>query len=365
MNDRGPVRRFLAPGRVNLIGEHTDHTDGLVLPAAINLGVALEAELGGERIALTSEGADEQVDVSADGSDAPATGWGRFVAAVAAELSTAGRPPIGMRGRLTSSLPRGAGLSSSAALEVVLALALCAAADFSLEELELARLCRRAEHRAVGVPSGLMDQAASLLGRSGCAVLLDCGTLKHHLVPLPANQTLVVIDTGVRRQLEAGDYAARVHELKAALPVLEGRRPADVPPSELDDLLPRIDPLPGRRLRHVVNENARVLAAADAFRNGDLETIAQLFDQSHASLRDDFEVSTPELDALAGLATKAGATAARMTGAGFGGSIIAIVRTEEAEDLAVHVTHDYKSQFPTVRPTAWICTPSDGAHEVI
>ena len=199
------MRRYRAPGRANLLGEHTDHTDGLVLPAAIDRGVTLAGEPGGDRLRLTSADAPGAVDVAADGSE-PGEGWGRFVAAVAAELTAAGRPPVGFTGELASDLPQGAGLSSSAALEVVLAIALIDAADVHLDAMEIAALCRRAEHRAVGVPSGIMDQAASILGRADRAVLLDCGTLDHRTVPLPRDHVLVIVDSGVQRQLESSGY---------------------------------------------------------------------------------------------------------------------------------------------------------------
>lgn len=264
------MRTFRAPGRANLIGEHTDHTDGLVLPAAIDRAVTLEAELGGPAIMLRSAQADGEVVVPADGSQVPDAGWGRFVAAVAAELHAVGREPIGLRGQLASDLLQGSGLSSSAALEVVVATALCAAAEFELPPLELAALCRRAEHRAVGVPSGIMDQAASLVGRAGHGVLLDCGALTYERVPLPEDHVLLLIDTGVRRQLETSGYAQRSDELRAALPALGGRRPAEVDVRQLDALLRGVDAVPTRRLRHVVTENARVLAAAaEAERIGD------------------------------------------------------------------------------------------------
>lgn len=358
------MRRFLAPGRANLIGEHTDHTDGLVLPAALDLGLTLDADIGGDRLRLTSAQAEGSVDVPADGSVSPEAGWGRFAAAVAAELASAGRPPVGLQGHLSSDLPQGAGLSSSAALEVVLALALCAAAEFHLEPLELAALCRRAEHRAVGVPSGLMDQAASILGRDDCGVLLDCGTRQYRHVPLPSDQTLLVVDTGVRRRLESVGYGTRVAELEAALPVLHGRRPAEVEPSELDELLRPLDSVPGRRLRHVVTENDRVRTAATAFTTGDLRTIGELFAQSHASLRDDFEVSIPELDVVVELGMSAGATAARMTGGGFGGSVIMLAPEDGAEDIAEQVVAAYEPRFPEARASTYICRASDGAREI-
>ncbi len=358
------MRTFRAPGRANLIGEHTDHTDGLVLPAAIDRAVTLEAEVGGPAIVLRSAQADGEVAIPADGSQVPDAGWGRFVAAVAAELHAVGREPVGLRGQLSSDLPQGSGLSSSAALEVVIATALCAAAEFDLPPLELAALCRRAEHRAVGVPSGIMDQAASLVGRAGHGVLLDCGALTYEHVPLPEDHVLLLIDTGVRRQLETSGYAQRAEELQAALPALGGRRPAEVEVGQLDGLLRGVAEIPARRLRHVVTENARVLAAAAAFEAQDLQALGDLFAASHASLRDDYEVTIPELDALVELAGEAGATAARMTGAGFGGAIVALVPATDAERIGEEVESAYRRRFPAHTPMVLRCQAADGAGEI-
>jgi galactokinase len=357
----GEPRRFHAPGRANLIGEHTDHTDGLVLPAAIDRGVSLEVFPGGHDIVLVSDAADGEVVVPADGAEPPARGWGRFVAAVAAELNLIGRPAVGMRGQVTSDLPQGAGLSSSAALEVAVGTALCAVAGFDLPPLELAACCRRAEHRAVGVPSGIMDQAASILGRADHAVFLDCATLEHRVVPLPPDHALLLVDSGVRRTLEGSGYRQRSEELASALGVLDGRRPATVDPDELPGLLARLDDVPARRLRHVVTENARVRATVSALEQGDLAALGPLFAAGHASLRDDYEVSVPELDVLVELATSAGATAARLTGGGFGGAIVALVRDEILDAVAAAVAAEYPKRFPQRIATVHRCRAAEGA----
>ena len=357
------MRMYRAPGRANLLGEHTDHTDGLVLPAAIDRAVTLRATPGGDRLRLRSEQADGQVDLAADGSE-PGQDWGRFVAAVAAELAEVGRPPVGLTGELTSDLPQGAGLSSSAALEVVLAMALADVAELDIAPLDLAALCRRAEHRAVGVPSGIMDQAASILGRRDHAVLLDCGTLDHRPVALPDGHALVLIDSGVQRRLETGGYAQRTEELAAALPVLSGRRPAEVDPGELGELLSGLDDVPARRLRHVVTENARVRRVEGAFAAGDLAEVGRLFAEGHASLRDDFEVSIPQLDALVELSVDAGATAARMTGGGFGGAIVVLVPTSMASALGDEVAGRYQERFPEHEPAVHVCEAADGAARI-
>ncbi|MBW3620024.1 MAG: galactokinase, partial [Actinobacteria bacterium] len=355
---------YRAPGRANLIGEHTDTTGGLVMPAAIDRAIYLEARLGGDRILLESAGARRSVDIPADGSELPTHGWGRMVGAVAAELALAGRAPVGLTGRLTSDLPQGAGLSSSAALEVVVALALLDAAADTCEPPELAELCRRAEHRAVGVPSGVMDQMASLLGRGDHAVLIDCGTLEHRTVPLPSDHVLVVLDSGVRRRLGDTGYARRAQELDAASRVLGGRRPADVPLDELPRLLADLEPLLARRLRHVVTENDRVRAAVVALEAGDLRRLGELLAAGHASLRDDFEVSTPELDALVEFAVGAGAAAARMTGGGFGGSVVALVPEECVDEVVVETLRRYRQHHPSRTAVAHRCRASDGAGRI-
>lgn len=291
---------FWAPGRVNLIGDHTDYSGGLVLPVAIHLGIGLAARPG-KRISLVSRG--DAVELWADGSGDP-RGWGRYVAAVAQELAQLGRPAVGLEGVVESDLPPGAGLGSSGALEVVVALALCAAAEFEVEPLELAQACQRAEQRAVGVPSGILDQAASLLGRERQALLLDCGTLERRWVELPPPLAILVVDSGERHSLESSGYADRRVELEAGHP---------------------------RRVRHVVSENERVRATVDALERNDLSALAALFGASHASLRDDYEVSTPKLDAVVAAALEAGAMGARMTGGGFGGSVVVVTERDSAD----------------------------------
>jgi galactokinase len=335
-----------------------------VLPVAIDRSVRLTVDdVGGRRIRLTSAHAEGAVDVASDGSEAPSGGWGRYVAAVAAELAELGREPVGLAGHLVSDLPQGSGLSSSAALEVVVAIALTAVADLDVPPLELAAACRRAERAAVGVPSGIMDQAASILGRAGHAVLLDCGTLTHRTVPLPGDHRLVLVDSGVRRELESSGYGDRARELQAALPVLGGRRPAEVDPDELPDLLTQLDPVPARRLRHVVTENARVREVVAALETGDLAAVGALFTAGHTSLRDDFEVSIPELDGLVELARAAGATAARMTGGGFGGAIVTLVRDGEVDGVVEEILGRARQRWPDHAVVAHVCSAVDGAHE--
>jgi galactokinase len=219
----GSVARYHAPGRVNLIGEHTDYAGGLVLPTAIERGLTVDC-VAAARIRLRSALPPGAVDVSADGAG-EVTGFGRYVAALAAELAALGRRPVGIDGRIASDLPAGAGLASSAALLVAVALALCGAAGMELPPLELAGACRRAEERAVGVPCGIMDEAVSLLGLAGHALWLDCTTLAHRHVPLPGGLGLIVIDSGVRRRLAETGYATAAASSSARFAATSMRRP--------------------------------------------------------------------------------------------------------------------------------------------
>jgi len=319
------TRRFWAPGRVNLIGEFTDLAGGVALPVALDLGITLVAEPA-PTIELRSRELDERVSLAADGSGY-ATGFGRYVSGVASELALLGRPPVGLHGELRSTLPVGAGLSSSAALEIVVGIALCGVADFDVEPVELALAAQRAVHRAVGVPSGILDEAACLFGRAGHAVLFDFASLEHELVPLPVGVSLVVAHSGVSRRLEHSGYATRKRELEEGMPA---------------------------RVRHLESENVRVRQVVAALCAGDLARVGELFREGHESLRLDFEVSIPELDHLVAWAYENGAYAARMTGGGFGGAIVALVGDEDAATFAEHIP-----------ARAWVSVPSGGARELL
>jgi galactokinase len=277
-----------------------------------------------DRIELASSGM--RVEVGADGAGG-AQGWGRYVAAVAQELAALGRRDVGIRGDVEADLPQGAGLGSSGALEVAVALALCSVAGLELAPLELALACQRAERRAVGVPSGILDQAASLLGRADHALLLDCGSLEHHWVRLPPELAVLVVDSGERHSHEDSGYADRRRELEAGDP---------------------------RRVRHVVTENERVRDAVEALEHEDLPALGELFAASHASLRDDYEVSTPTLDRVVEAALGAGAIGARMTGGGFGGSVVVIADQADAGAVLAGTLDHAGSQ-------GWIVRPADGA----
>lgn len=312
--------RAHAPGRVNLIGDHTDYTGGLALPIAIDLGtdVVLEQDEALGRVELTSRDrrgravvdlAEPLVDV---GDDAPR--WARYVAGVVATVA----PTAGGVGTVGSTLPIGAGLASSAALEVAVALAVGARET----SVELARACQQAEQLAVGVPCGVMDQLTSVCGRQGHALLLDCASLAVSPVALPEDVEVVALHSGWARGLAGSAYAARRAECEAAAAVVGPLREAT-----LVDVESIRDPVLRRRARHVVTENARVRATAQAVAAGDLTSAGAAMAASHRSLAEDFEVSTPALDALVeALLAMPGVHGARMTGAGFGGCVVALAR---------------------------------------
>jgi galactokinase len=358
---------ILAPGRVNLIGEHTDYSGGLVLPVAVDRGVTVRWRPDTHAIRLRSAAFPETVvELAPDGTPPPGlVGWGRFAAAVAALLAERGRPAAGLDGVVSSTLPIGAGLSSSAALTVAIGLALCRAADFELPRLQLAHVAREAEYRAVGVPVGLMDPAVCLLADGGHALLLDCATEEHRLIPLPEDLAVVVLDSGVRHRLEDSGYATRRAELERALPTLGGARPSQVTVEEAEAAARAagVDEIARRRLHHVVSENERVRACVRALESPggpDRRALGALFRDGHASLRDDYEVSTPELDLLVELARDHGAFAARMTGGGFGGSVVALADAGEAEAFSAEVTEAYVTR--TGRDgTGYVCATAGAA----
>jgi galactokinase len=336
-----PEGVWFAPGRVNLIGEHTDYNGGFVLPFALSAGVAAAAGRRGAGIAVSSRQRGGRAVTAPGGGLAPGTvsGWAAYPLGMAWALTVAGCPPGGTAIAIDTDLAIGAGLSSSAALECAVGLALADLHGLAVTRPELAALASRAENEFAGAPTGIMDQSAALLCRAGHALLLDCRSGAAEDVPLDpgaAGLTLLVTDTGVRHALNDGRYAARrrsCEEAARALGVASLRDLADRPES----LAQLADPELRRRARHVVTENRRVLAAADLLRRGDLAAVGPLLTESHASLRDDFEVSWPQADVAVASALAAGAAGARMTGGGFGGSVIALVAAGRAGQVAAAI----------------------------
>ena len=344
-----------APGRANLIGEHTDYNQGFVLPAALELRTAVAGSRS-DRIRLRSIGRGRPITVDPATGRGPTKGWGRYVTAVVRALREDGRAVRGIEGVIASNVPPGTGLSSSAALEVAVALAVL---DEPMEPIELARVCQRAENVHVGVRSGIMDQLASIAAQRGSALFIDCRSLDMSVVPIPDDLRLLVVDSGQRRQLSHGDYNRRREECEEAARLLGV-------PALRDATLEQLAALPeilAARARHVVSENARVLAAVEALRAGDRARIGELFAASHASLATDFEVSTPALDTLVEIATRTdGVIAARMTGAGFGGCTVNLVEAERAIAAMATITSAYLERTGR-EARAWLSAPAAGAFQ--
>jgi galactokinase len=333
-SNRAAVRVVRAPGRVNLIGEHTDYNLGLVLPVAIDREIHIAAvPTGDRRVELTRLDTGERLGFELDIDRPRDWTWIDYIAGTAFALRDAGLPVRGIRGVIGSDLPEGAGLSSSAALELAAAWAvLDEAAAATLDRLHLARICQRAEDGYVGVRTGLMDQFASSCGVAGSALLLDCRSLAWRRTRLPTDLRLVVVHTGSPRRLDASPYNLRREQCDSAVAAL---RAVDLRVTSLRDVTPdllaaqrdRLDPVVARRAEHVIAENQRVLDVVAAFEVGDLEAVGVAFAASHASLRDLYEVSSVELDALVEIAARVdGVVGSRMTGAGFGGCTVNLVR---------------------------------------
>ena len=361
-----------APGRVNLIGEHTDYNGGLVLPIALERVTSVAVRL--ERGAGVRGVSREEGEAEAGLADAARSCWLDYVRGVARALVDAGRlPPRGFAVAVAGDVPTGAGLSSSAALEVASALALAAAAGrpFGPEELDgVARLCQRAEAEFVGVPCGILDPFASLHARPGRAILLDCARMTFELVPLPPDLEILIVDTGVRRALREGGYAERRRECADALvlarPTL-GRdlgSLSEIGPADLECLEGRLAPVPFRRLRHVVTENARVRDFARALALPTASEAGRALYASHQSLRDDFEVTCAESDFLVEASRALPAVVgARMTGAGWGGCTLHLVRAGETEAARAALAEGFEARFGRV-PRAWRTRAGPGARRV-
>lgn len=329
-----PQAKASAPGRVNLLGEHTDYNQGFVLPAALPNRTTVEAGRG-EGIEAYAEAFGELKSRALG----PARGdWLDYLAGTLWALREAGFAVPGARFYVRSDVRIGAGLSSSAALEVAALKALRELYDLPLTDLELAKLAQRAESEYVGVACGIMDQMAAALGRPGQALFIDTQSLDYEPLSLPEGARVVVVDSGVPRRLAESGYNQRRQECFAAAKMLGVVSLREVRDTQAIEALP--EPY-RRRARHVVSENARVLEGLAALRSGDLERFGALMVASHRSLKEDFEVSTPELDRLVELALEAGALGARLTGAGFGGAIVALVPERNLEAFRQRVAAGY------------------------
>lgn len=360
-------RIFRAPGRVNLIGEHTDYNGGFVMPAAIDLSCWVAAAPRDDRtVSVHSVNMSEHVDIDIDAHVVRTGTWRDYVAGVVLMLHEQGALQGGATLLVDSEVPVGAGLSSSAALEVGVATALLDLAGVSLDGRALARLCQRAENEVVGASCGIMDQYVACHARAGTALMLDCRSLEHQHLPLPAGLSLVICNSMVRHSIATGEYNRRREECTAAVAVLAAEDGAvgclrDV---DVDQLNESRELLPGvlfRRARHVVTENARVLEAAAALRGSDLGTLGSLMAESHRSMRDDFEISCAELDILVDIARDLpGLCGARMTGGGFGGCTVNLVQEDAVARFRLGIAETY-FQRTGLQPDIHVVTSADAA----
>ena len=363
------VRVFRAPGRVNLIGEHTDYNLGFVLPVALDLAtyVATVPSRDG-RLRIYSEERNESGEwaVAEIAALASRHHWTDYPIGVAQELVRAGVAIEGANLVIRSTVPEGSGLSSSAALEVSSALALLGRERMA--PLELARLCQRAERNFVGMPCGIMDQYISVFGEAHAAVCLDCRSLKHQVVRLPDGVAFMAVNSMVKHELAGSAYKERTEQCAAAVEAVRAKYPKveslrDVTPAMFEEMESSMPPLIARRARHVVSEDARVLEFVAASREGAVERMGELLEESHRSLQHDYEVSCDELDFLVDAALGLeGVYGARMTGGGFGGCIVSMMRPEAAGHFEKEIARLYREQFG-IEPHIYAVRPSWGAEE--
>ena len=364
------VRVYRAPGRVNLIGEHTDYNLGFVLPVALQLATYIAiAPSGDGTVRIYSEDRAEmrEFDAASLGTVERARHWTDYPIGVAQELVRGGVAIAGANLLIRSTVPEGSGLSSSAALEVASALAFLAGRE--MDKLELASLCQRAERNFVGMPCGIMDQYISVFGREHAAVEIDCRSLGHRLVTLPDGIALIAVNSMVKHALSGSAYHDRVREcaaavagLKTAYPGVESLR--DATPEQLAGVAGRLDAVVARRARHVVTEDARVNAFVAGSAAGDVAAMGKLMVESHRSLQRDYEVSCAELDFLVDAALgMEGVYGSRMTGGGFGGCTVTLLDKNAAAGFRTAIADEYVRKFG-ITPRIYACEPAEGAGEV-
>ena len=363
-----PAGLWAAPGRVNLIGEHTDYNDGYVLPFALPHRVVVAAAPDPRPVwRVWSEQTGETVSFDADSADSPGrvSGWAGYVAGVVWTLRSKGYEAPGATLAVASDVPPGAGLSSSAALESAVLTALADLGPLPVPVEERPALAQRAENDYVGMPCGIMDQSASIRAEAGHALFLDCRTLAIEQIPFDvaaAGLAVLVIDSRAPHRHAGGEYASRRRACEEAAARLGVTALRDV--TDLDAALPALpDEVTRRRVRHVVTENQRVLDTVALLRAGQVSAIGPLLTASHESMRDDFEITVPEIDVAVSTALAAGALGARMTGGGFGGCVLALVPAQSADDVASAVAAAYAAHGFTA-PTWFAAVPSAGAERL-
>lgn len=340
-----PDEIIRAPGRVNLIGEHTDYNEGFVLPIAIDKEVRIAlSKTNNRNVVLYSQELKSRIEFLLDDLH-EGSGWGEYIKGVAWALRQEGYKLKGWQGVLTSEIPQGAGLSSSAAVEMATVEAFVFSSGLTMTRKEMARIGRKAENEWVGVKSGIMDQMTSANGMKDHALLIDCKSLEITKIPLPVNLTFVVLDTMTRHKLVESAYNERREQCRQAAQLLRIHSLREIEPKEFKMVRNRLDKVIAKRAQHVVDENYRVIDAIKALEERNNRKFGELVSESHISLRDLFEVSSPELNSMVNCATQqSGCLGARMMGAGFGGSAIAIVENDHAADFVKSVRDCYKDK---------------------
>lgn len=361
---------YRAPGRVNLIGEHTDYNDGFVMPAAINFYTLLAiSPRSDSTVNIRSLAFSDPITISLNGDLRPQHTWSDYVVGIIDQIRRSGKKLSGADILIQSDVPVGSGLSSSAAIEVAAAFSLLKTNSYSIDRTELALLCQRAENQFVGMRCGIMDQFISCNGTADHALMLDCRTLGFSLLPLSSASRMVICNTMAKHEHASGEYNKRREECEKGVQILrefipEVRALRDVDPQKLERFRDKLPAVIYRRCRHVVTENDRVQRAARALEQHDLKQFGVLMAQSHASLRDDYQVSSRELDLMVEIAARQpGVFGARMTGGGFGGCTINLVEAEQAERFKDNVAKDYNKAIG-LSPEIYISTAADGAGQV-
>lgn len=362
---------YQAPGRVNLIGEHTDYNDGFVMPAAIGFYTyAAIAERDDSKLMVHSVNYSERAEFDLQNlPKSRANHWSDYVVGVAKVLSAAGIALRGANLLLSGKIPQGAGLSSSASIEVVTAFALLDLAGKEIDKKQLARWCQQAENEFVGARCGIMDQFISSHGKRDHALLLDCRSLEFRPLPLPENARLVVCNTMVKHSIADGKYNERRHECEQGVQLLTQYLPAikalrDVTETQFAQFADTLPTTIRNRCRHVISENARTLAAAAALGQNKLVTFGQLMNESHHSLKTDYEVSCTELDLMVHIAMQVeGVYGARMMGGGFGGCTINLVQVEQVENFTQTIAARYE-QLTKIKPEIYVCAAAEGARKI-
>ncbi|MBS1799298.1 MAG: galactokinase [Acidobacteria bacterium] len=362
------AKTYSAPARVNLIGEHTDYTGGLVMPMAIGFRTvaAISPRSDGKAVFYsTNYGEAREFDIASLGKE-PDGRWSDYPAGVLWSLKQAGIGPSGFNMSLDGDVPLGAGLSSSASVEVAVAIAILSQMKMRLPLEELAPLCRAAENEYVGAKCGIMDQFIVAGGVEHRAMMLDCRSLEYELLPLPSSVRVVIANSMVKHSVATGDYGNRRDEVEAGQEVLRRERPGiellrDAAVADLDACRGKMSAESYARCRHIITENARVMAAREALLAGDMNRFGELMIEAHASMRDDFAASCSEVDSLVEIARRQqGCFGARITGGGFGGCTVNVVKTESAATFVEQVKRDYELAVG-IKADCFVSSPSDGA----